>query len=90
MKAPTLEEFLEHGFKRLELEGLDPEKFRRKLINKYGYWEDGDWMDGNGKPIKAWKRKLTTAIGYWTVNEIKVIEPKVIQANFLKDRYGVG
>ncbi len=90
MTPPTIEEFLEHGFKRCQMEGLQPEKFRRRLINKYGYWEDGDWEDGNGKPIKNWKRKLTTSIGYWKADDVEVREPKVIQANFLKDRYGVG
>ncbi|MGB2525675.1 hypothetical protein [Flagellimonas sp. SN16] len=90
MTPPTLEEFLSHGLYRCEIEGLDPEKCRRRIINKFGYWEDGDWEDGNGKPIQNWKRKLTTAIGYWRAEDFKVNEPKVIQADFLKKRYGTG
>lgn len=30
------------------------------------YYEAGDWIDGNGKPVRNWKQKLLTWVKYGT------------------------
>ncbi|MEM6815289.1 MAG: hypothetical protein AAF600_13040 [Bacteroidota bacterium] len=90
MKAPTLEEFIEHGEDRLSIMGEDPKRYRKSLISKYLAWSDNDWRTGNGRKIKNWKSTLSNTLPYLRAERIEVNEPKVIQANFLKDRYGIG
>jgi hypothetical protein len=37
---------------------------REALKLKYDAWKMNDWRDGNDKPIKSWKLKLTNTLPY--------------------------
>nr|WP_299488644.1 hypothetical protein [uncultured Allomuricauda sp.] len=89
---PTLDEFIEHGMQRLQIMGENPEQYRKSLIKKYLAWSDNDWhtLGKKSREIKNWRSTLTNSLDYLKAEKIQVVEPKVIQADFLKDRYGVG
>lgn len=48
---PTLEEVRAYCFERGS--NVDPQKF-------FDYYEEGEWKDSKGKPVKNWKQKLIT------------------------------
>ena len=50
-KPPTLEEVIEYCASRNNM--VDPRKF-------YDFYEAGDWIDSNGKPVRSWKQKVIT------------------------------
>lgn len=51
--APTLEDVQKYIADNPKLSDVDPEIFW------HGY-NDGDWIDTNGKPVRNWKLKLWT------------------------------
>lgn len=75
MKPPSLEEFLDHGYKRLVDIGEDPRKYTKSLKTKYFAWDDNDWHTGNGRKIKNWKSTLTNTLQYLRAEQIKVNDP---------------
>lgn len=56
-KPPTLEEVIEYCASRNNQ--IDPRKF-------YDFYEAGDWIDSNGKPVRNWKQKVITWEGRGT------------------------
>lgn len=48
---PTVEEVIEYCAKRGN--NVDPQKF-------WDFYDAGEWMDSNGKPVKSWKQKVIT------------------------------
>ena len=89
MTPPTLDEFLEHGAQRLQIMGENPEHYKKSLIAKYLAWNDNDWHTGNGRAIKNWKSTLSNTLPYLKAEKITVNDAKTVQANFLKERYGI-
>lgn len=63
---PSEEEFLEYG-----LEQVKSPDFEFSIRAKYTQWVENKWKDGNGKPIKNWKTKLTNTLPY-----LKAFNPK--------------
>ena len=55
---PSREEFTSHALSKKD--NLDEESIRLK----YEAWVENGWKDGNDKPIKNWKSKLTNTIPY--------------------------
>ena len=91
MTPPTLDDFVEHGQIRLQIMGEKPERFKKRLINKYLAWSDNDWHTLGKKPrqIKNWRSTLTNTLWHWVAEKTEVNEPKETQAKFLKERYGI-
>ena len=80
-KIPTLDEFIEHGYSRLELIGeTNPERFKKSITLRYYAWLDAGWSTSKRK-IKCWKSTLTHTIPY--------LKPETVQQNFIKNRYGI-
>lgn len=48
---PTIEEVIEYCASRGN--NVDPYKF-------FDFYEAGEWIDSNGKPVKNWKQKVIT------------------------------
>jgi hypothetical protein len=74
MQPPSLEEFLEHGYRRLVDIGEDPTKYTKSLKTKYFSWDDNNWHTGNGRKIKNWKSTLTNTLQYLKAEKIEVKE----------------
>ncbi len=89
MTPPKLDEFIEHGETRLQIMGENPLKYKKSLIAKYLAWSDADWHTGNGRKIKNWKSTLSNTLPYLKAEKIEVNGAKEVQAQILKDRYGV-
>ncbi len=98
-KKPTLEEFLKYGIWFIEMKYKeDGSRYTQWITGKYLVWDAADWHVYPNTPRKKrkilnWKTTLGNCCKWREPNELKTIEvnePKVIQANFLKDRYGVG
>jgi hypothetical protein len=51
-QKPTLLEFTDYGRSK--------EISEQDCLDQYEIWNDSDWCDGNGTPIKSWKGKLTS------------------------------
>jgi len=60
-KYPTFDEFLEYA---KTLKSWQP-GFEVQLEAKFNQWNEGNWKDGFGKPIKNWKTKLQNTIIYF-------------------------
>ena len=71
MNPPSLEEFLDHGHKRLVDIGKDPTLYTVALKAKYFAWADNDWKTGKNRKIKNWKSTLTN-----TLQWLKPEQPK--------------
>ena len=89
MTPPSLDEFIEHGYERLQVMGVNPEEFRKSLISKFLAWSDNDWHTGNDRKIKNWKSTLSNTLPYLRAEKIEVNEPRELQSKFLKNRYGI-
>jgi len=57
-EIPTSQDFINHALSKKD--NLDEESIRLK----YEAWKENGWKDGNDKPIKNWKSKLTNTIPY--------------------------
>lgn len=57
-QVPTFEEFKKHS----DSKKLDVNQTKLKL--KYDSWVENNWHDGNGKPVKNWKSKLTATLPF--------------------------
>lgn len=66
---PSLEDFIEHGNKKLTALGKSPSNYLYSLTAKYETWVGNGWKDGNDKEIKNWKSKLTNTIPF--LHEVK-------------------
>lgn len=91
MTPPTLDEFIEHGEIRLQMMGENPSQYRKALIKKYLAWSDNDWntLGKKSRKIKNWRSTLTNSLDYLKAEKIEVNGAKEVQAEFLKDRYGI-
>ena len=61
VSKPALDDFLKYCQEQI------PEKYQAlkfSLEAKYSSWDENDWEDGNGKPIKNWKTKIKNTIPY--------------------------
>lgn len=68
---PPLDEFLEHGKEKCIKAGYDFLKYKFSIEAKYEQWISDNWKDGNGKPIKNWKTKLTNTLPYLKPVEVQ-------------------
>jgi len=91
MKIPTLDQFVEHGEIRLQMMGENPKEYKKALIKKYLAWSDNDWhtLGKSKRKIKNWRSTLTNSLDYLKAEKIEVNDEKIVQSEFLKDRYGV-
>jgi hypothetical protein len=55
---PAFSDFLSYAIEK------KPSVNREALKLKYDAWKMNDWRDGNDKPIKSWKLKLTNTLPY--------------------------
>lgn len=55
---PTFNEFLYHAVSKI------PNVSELHVKLKYESWVENNWKDGNDKPIKNWKSKLTNTLQY--------------------------
>jgi len=60
-KYPTFDEFLEYAKTLKSWQS----GFEVQLEAKFNQWNEGNWEDGFGKPIKNWKTKLQNTIIYF-------------------------
>ena len=88
MTPPPLDEFLEHGYTRLQILGENPEMYTKSLTAKYLAWSDNDWHTGNGRKIKNWKSTLTNTLIYLKAEKIEVVETETVFDKFRK-KHGI-
>lgn len=92
MTPPTLDEFLLYAKTICDEDGYDFKSIEKSVRSKYRAWKEAGWKkQKNGKfiPIKIWKSTLSNTIPYLKAEKITVNDAKTVQANFLKERYGI-
>jgi len=72
---------LAFGKAEIEKLNLDFSKYEYSLKTKLETWQESDWKDGHGKPIKNPKLKIKNIIPYLKPMEI----PKPQQKNYEND-----
>jgi len=77
-KYPTFDEFLEYA---KTLKSWQP-GFEVQLEAKFNQWNEEDWKDGFGKPIKNWKTKLQNTIIYFKINKQQKMFEKEAEDGF--------
>lgn len=55
---PEYEDFLSHALSKI------PDLKEESVKLKYDSWIENGWKDGNDKPVKNWKAKLTNTVQY--------------------------
>jgi hypothetical protein len=77
MQKPTQEQVIQY-FKE---KGIDNEELAKFCFE---YYNDGDWCDRNGDPVKNWKQKILTV---WIKREREKLktQPQVIKLKSIND-----
>lgn len=77
----NFDDLLAFGKAEIEKLNLDYSKYEYSLKTKLETWQESDWKDGHGKPIKNPKLKIKNIIPYLKPMEI----PKPQQKNYEND-----
>ena len=72
-EIPEYSAFLKHALEK------EPRISKVHVKAKYESWVENNWHDGNNKPIKRWKAKLTSTIPYIQIDESVKVKPPTIR-----------